>query len=148
VAQELADPIGTEFGIAADEITYGADVETAMRNLYFRVGQEDLPLFVTAVAIQGSTGGNLSEILSNLSAVIRLRFKMRRKIRALAAEGKFSALFLSGLPVAVFFLLNVMTPEYYASIWKYDATKIGLGCAAGWMLMGNVLMYKMCNFRI
>lgn len=148
VAQELADPIGTEFGIAADEITYGADVETAMRNLYFRVGQEDLPLFVTAVAIQGSTGGNLSEILSNLSAVIRQRFKMRRKIRALAAEGKFSALFLSGLPIAVFFLLNVMTPDYYASIWKYDLTKIGLGVAAGWMLMGNILMYKMCNFRI
>jgi len=148
VAQELADPIGTEFGIAADEITYGADVETAMRNLYFRVGQEDLPLFVTAVAIQGSTGGNLSEILSNLSAVIRLRFKMRRKIRALAAEGKFSALFLSGLPVAVFFRLNVMTPIYYMSSWQYDVTKIGLGCAAGWMLMGNVLMYKMCNFRI
>ena len=60
-------------------------VETAMRNLYFRVGQEDLPLFVTAVAIQGSTGGNLSEILENLSAVIRQRFKMRRKIKALAA---------------------------------------------------------------
>jgi tight adherence protein B len=148
VAQELADPIGTEFGIAADEVTYGADVETAMRNLYFRVGQEDLPLFVTAVAIQGSTGGNLSEILSNLSAVIRQRFKMRRKIRALAAEGKFSALFLSGLPVAVFLLLNVLTPNYYASIWQYDLTKIGLGCAAGWMMMGNVLMFKMCNFRI
>src|SRR5436305_5517604 len=147
-AQEMPDPIGTEFGIAADEITYGADVETAMRNLYFRVGQEDLPLFVTAVSIQGSTGGNLSEILANLSRVIRERFKMRRKIKALAAEGKFSALFLSGLPVAVFLLLNVMTPNYYMSIWQYDVTKIGLGSAAGWMLMGNVLMYKMCNFRI
>src|SRR2546423_3289802 len=97
VAQELPDRIGTEFGIAADEITYGADVETAMRNLYFRVGQEDLPLFVTAVAIQGSTGGNLGEILANLSAVIRERFKMRRKIRALAAEGRASALILSSL---------------------------------------------------
>jgi tight adherence protein B len=148
VAQELADPIGTEFGIAADEITYGADVETAMRNLYFRVGQEDLPLFVTAVAIQGSTGGNLSEILSNLSSVIRLRFKMRRKIKALAAEGKFSALFLSGLPVAVFCLLNVMTPNFYGSILQYDLTKWGLGLAGGWMLAGNIVMYKMCNFRI
>ena len=148
VAQELPDPIGTEFGIAADEITYGADVETAMRNLYFRVGQEDLPLFVTAVAIQGSTGGNLSEILSNLSSVIRLRFKMRRKIKALAAEGKFSALFLSGLPVAVFLLINAMTPDFYGSIIKYDLTKWGLGIAATWMLMGNVVMYKMCNFRI
>jgi tight adherence protein B len=148
VAQELADPIGTEFGIAADEITYGADVETAMRNLYFRVGQEDLPLFVTAVAIQGSTGGNLSEILSNLSSVIRQRFKMRRKIKALAAEGKFSAIFLSGLPIAVFGLINVMTPDFYGSILQYDLTKWGLGLAAGWMIAGNIAMYKMCNFRI
>src|SRR5437588_137616 len=139
VAQEMPDPIGTEFGIAADEITYGADVETAMRNLYFRVGQEDLPLFVTAVSIQGSTGGNLSEILENLSRVIRERFKMRRKIRALAAEGKFSALFLSGLPVVIFFLLQVMTPDFYGSIIKYDVTRWGLGLAAAWMMAGNLV---------
>src|ERR1700681_4122403 len=88
VAREMKDPIGTEFGIVADEVTYGADLETAMRNLYFRVGQDDLPLFVTAVAIQGATGGNLREILHNLSTVIRQRFKMRRKVKALAAEGK------------------------------------------------------------
>jgi len=148
VAQEMPDPIGTEFGIAADEVTYGADVETAMRNLYFRVGQEDLPLFVTAVSIQGSTGGNLSEILENLSRVIRERFKMRRKIKALAAEGKFSALFLSGLPVAIFFLLNIVAPDFYAIIWNQSLTKMGLTIAATWMILGNIVMYKMCNFRI
>ncbi|TMJ03943.1 MAG: type II secretion system F family protein [Alphaproteobacteria bacterium] len=148
VAQEMPDPIGTEFGIAADEITYGADVETAMRNLYFRVGQEDLPLFVTAVSIQGSTGGNLSEILENLSRVIRERFKMRRKIRALAAEGKFSALFLSGLPVAIFILLNVVAPDFYSIVWNQSLTKMGLALAATWMILGNMVMYKMCNFRI
>ena len=96
----MKDPIGSEFGIVADEITYGADLETALRNLYFRIGQDDLPLFVTAVAIQGSTGGNLGEILENLSGVIRQRFKMRRKIRALAAEGRASAIILSSLPIA------------------------------------------------
>jgi tight adherence protein B len=148
VAQEMPDPIGTEFGIAADEVTYGADVETAMRNLYFRVGQEDLPLFVTAVSIQGSTGGNLSEILENLSRVIRERFKMRRKIRALAAEGKFSALFLSGLPVAIFFLLNIVAPDFYAVVWNQSLTKMGLTLAATWMVLGNIVMYRMCNFRI
>src|SRR5688572_8480990 len=148
VAQELADPIGTEFGIAADEITYGADVEAAMRNLYFRVGQEDLPLFVTAVSIQGSTGGNLSEILENLSRVIRERFKMRRKIKALAAEGKFSALFLSGLPVAIFLLLQVVAPNFYGIVWNQSLTKMGLGLAGTWMVLGNIVMYKMCSFRI
>jgi tight adherence protein B len=148
VAREMKDPMGTEFGIIADEVTYGADMETGMRNLSFRVGQEDLPLFVTAVAIQSSTGGNLSEILSNLSAVIRMRYKMRRKIRALAAEGKFSAFFLSGLPIAVFLLLNVATPDFYTSVWDKSLTRIGLGGAAGWMALGNLLMYRMVNFKI
>jgi tight adherence protein B len=113
VGREMPDPIGSEFGMVSDEITYGADLETAMRNLYFRVGQDDLPLFVTAVAIQGSTGGNLSEILGNLSAVIRQRFKMRRKIKALAAEGRFSAFILSGLPIAMFLVLQLMAPDFY-----------------------------------
>jgi tight adherence protein B len=148
VARELPDPVGTEFGIAADEVTYGADLETAMRNLYFRVGQEDLPLFVTAVAIQSSTGGNLSEILQNLSSVIRLRFKMRRKVRALAAEGRFSALLLSAVPLVLFGLLKIAAPDFYASVWHHSATQVGLGAAAAWMLAGNYVMYRMVNFRI
>jgi len=148
VAREMPDPIGTEFGIVVDEITYGADLETGMRNLYFRVGQDDLPLFVTAVAIQGSTGGNLGEILENLSAVIRQRFKMRRKIRALAAEGRASALILSSLPIALFLVIQVITPDFYGSIWHADITKIALAAAGGWMGIGNFIMYRMVNFRI
>jgi tight adherence protein B len=73
---------------------------------------------------------------------------MRRKIRALAAEGKFSALFLSGLPVAIFILLNVVAPDFYAIIWNQSLTKMGLTLAATWMIAGNIVMYKMCNFRI
>jgi tight adherence protein B len=148
VGREMADPVGTEFGMVSDEITYGADLETALRNLFFRVGQEDLPLFVTAVAIQGSTGGNLSEILGNLSAVIRQRFKMRRKIKALAAEGRFSAFILSGLPIAMFLVLQVMAPDFYGLVWKIEMTKIVLACAGGWMAMGNLIMFKLVNFRI
>ena len=87
VGKEMPDPIGSEFGIVSDEMTYGSDLETAMRNLYFRVGTDDLPLFVTAVAIQRSTGGNLGEILENLSSVIRDRFKMRRKISRTGRRG-------------------------------------------------------------
>jgi tight adherence protein B len=148
VAREMADPIGSEFGIVSDEITYGADLETAMRNLYFRVGQDDLPLFVTAVAIQGSTGGNLGEILENLSGVIRQRFKMRRKIRALAAEGRASALILSALPIAIFFIIQLVAPDFYASVWHESLTKLALTLAGSWMLLGNFIMYRMVNFRI
>ena len=148
VAREMADPIGSEFGIVADEITYGADLETGMRNLYFRIGQDDLPLFVTAVAIQSSTGGNLGEILENLSAVIRQRFKMRRKIRALASEGRASAMILSSLPIIMFLVIQVITPDFYASVWHEDLTKICLAGAVGWMLIGNFIMFRMVNFRI
>jgi tight adherence protein B len=148
VAREMPDPIGSEFGIVADEITYGADLETAMRNLYFRLGQDDLPLFVTAVAIQGSTGGNLGEILENLSGVIRQRFKMRRKIKALAAEGRASAMILSSLPIGIFAAIQIVAPDFYGSVWKYDLTKICLGIAASWMLVGNFIMYRMVNFKI
>jgi tight adherence protein B len=148
VAREMADPVGTEFGIVADEITFGADLETGMRNLYYRIGQEDLPLFVTAVAIQGSTGGNLGEILQNLSAVIRQRFKMRRKVKALAAEGRASALILSSLPILMFLVIQVITPEFYGSVWNQDLTKICLAVAGAWMAVGNFIMYRMVNFKI
>jgi tight adherence protein B len=148
VSREMKDPIGSEFGTVSDEITYGADLETAMRNLYFRVGQDDLPLFVTAIAIQGTTGGNLGEILENLSKVIRDRFKMRRKIRALAAEGRASAMILSSLPIAIFLMIQLVAPEFYRSVWGQDMTKIGLSAAGAWMLLGNFIMYRMVNFRI
>src|SRR5262249_13722652 len=142
VAREMADPIGTEFGVVADEITYGADLETGMRNLYFRIGQEDLPLFVTAVAIQSSTGGNLGEILETRSAVIRQRLKMRRKVRALAAEGRASALILSSMPILMFLVIQILSPDYYASVWNEDLTKICLAAAVGWMGIGNFIMYR------
>jgi tight adherence protein B len=148
VAREMPDPVGTEFGIVSDEITYGADLETAMRNLYFRVGQEDTPLFVTAVAIQASTGGKLSEILENLSGVIRLRFKMRRKVYALAAEGRFSAILLSAVPILLFLVLKVTAPDFYTSVWHIDFTKYALAAAGGWMLVGNYIMYRMVSFKI
>ena len=148
VAKELPDPVGTEFGIVSDEITYGSDLETAMRDLYFRVGSEDLPLFVTAVAIQTSTGGNLGEILENLSGVIRQRFKMRRKIKALAAEGRASAIILSSLPIGIFAAIQFVTPEFYASVWHESLTKVGLAVAGGWMGVGNLIMYRLVNFKI
>jgi len=148
VAREMPDPAGSEFGIVGDEITYGADLETAMRNLFFRVGTDDLPLFVTAVAIQGSTGGNLGEILENLSGVIRQRFKMRRKIKALASEGRASALILSSLPIGIFAAIQLSTPEFYASVWDQNMTKIALAFAGCWMAVGNAIMFRMVNFKV
>jgi tight adherence protein B len=148
VAREMKDPIGSEFGIVADEITYGSDLESALRNLYFRIGQDDLPLFVTAVGIQASTGGNLGEILANLSKVIRERFKMRRKVRALAAEGRASAIILSSLPLLLMVIIHIVAPDFYGAVWNEELTRKVLVAAGSWMAFGNFIMYRMVNFRI
>src|SRR3954452_4496364 len=94
VARELPDPAGSEIGMTTDEIAYGREISTALENLYDRVGHEDLRFFATAVTIQSQTGGNLAEILTRLSRLLRERFRMRRKVRSLSAEGRMSALVL------------------------------------------------------
>ena len=148
VAREMADPVGTEFGMVEDEIVYGLDIETAMRNMLDRVGQEDLPLFVTSVAIQASTGGNLAEILSNLTEVVRARARMRRKIKAVSAEGRISALILTVAPVILFLVLNWLTPNFYSAHWNHPWMMWGLGGAAVWMAIGNFIMRRMVNFKV
>ena len=101
VAREMPDPLGTEFGIVSDEITFGLSLEQAVRKLSQRVGFEGLHLLSVSLSIQAKTGGNLTEILSNLSSVLRERQKLRLKIRALSAEGRMSAWIISLFPVVM-----------------------------------------------
>src|SRR5262249_28587537 len=114
--KHMPDPIGGELSLTAAEVSYGLDLETAMINLRSRVGQAGLALIVLAVSVQSKTGGNLAEVLTNLSKIIRERFKLRRKAYALAAEGRFSAILLSILPIALFGLLRFISPSYYGDI--------------------------------
>ena len=116
VSREMADPIGTEFGITSDEIAYGLDLEESLLNMTARVGDPDLSFLVTAVSVQSQTGGNLGEVLGNLSKVLRDRFKLSRKVVAMSAEGKLSAIALSSLPVGIFLMLNVIAPSFYGDI--------------------------------
>jgi len=148
VSRHMPDPIGTEFRVTAAEIAYGLDLETAMVNLHSRVGQPDLGLLSLAVGIQSKTGGNLAEILSTMSRVIRGRFKLRRKARALASEARVSAYILSGLPVLLFSLLLVVSPGFYGDIWSHPYTKPVLAGAVFWMLLGDYIMYRMARIRV
>jgi tight adherence protein B len=148
VARELPDPTGTEFAILADELTYGSDLETAMNNMATRVGQDDLLLVVVAAGIQSSTGGNLAEILGGMSKVVRERLKLRLKIKAMSAEGRFSALILSVLPFALFAILWIVAPSFYGEIWDLPMVKASLAAAVGWLIIGNVVMYRMVKFKI
>jgi tight adherence protein B len=147
VSREMPDPIGSEFGIVSDEVTYGSDMVTALRNLYERVGHEDLPLFVTAVSIQSTTGGNLREILDGLSNVIRERGKLRRKIKAISVEGRMSAYILTAVPVLLVIAVSVLMPSYYGDVVDHNLTWYLVAATLGWLLLGNAIMFKLARFR-
>jgi tight adherence protein B len=147
VAKEMRDPIGTEFGMTADEITFGLELNNAMENLARRVGQEDLLFFMTAINIQSKTGGNLAEILERLSRLIRQRSKIRLKIRALTAEGRMSSIFLSIVPFVVFGAINLLAPSFYGEVKDHPATVPVFIVALALLAIGNLIIRKMVNFR-
>jgi len=147
VGKEMPDPIGTEFGMLSDEVTYGSDLVTALNNLYDRVKVEELSLLISSISIQSTTGGNLRDILVGLSHVIRERSKMARKIRAISAEGRMSALFLTALPVLLFFALKFISPDYYNDIWDVDLSYFLVGGTVFWSILGNALILKMVSFK-
>jgi tight adherence protein B len=146
VAREMPDPLGTEFGIVSDEITFGLSIEQAVRKLSQRVGFEGLHLLSVSLSIQAKTGGNLTEILSNLSSVLREREKLRMKIRALSAEGRLSAWIISLFPLVMFGLLMVIAPSYYGDIWDNPLVMPAFLFFGLWALLGDFIMYRMVNF--
>ena len=147
VGREMTDPIGSEFGITIDEMTYGLDLPRALVNLSERVGVPDLSLLVTAVSLQSGTGGNLSEVLQNLSKVLRDRFQLRRKVRALSADGRFSAYGLFILPILIFLAIYLPNPRYYTDAWQNPMFKVSIVGLCVWSLIGDYIMYKMINFK-
>lgn len=147
VAREMSDPIGTEFGVVADEVTYGSDLVSALHSLFERVGHEDLPLFVTAVSIQHSSGGNLREILDGLSTVIRERGKLKRKVRAISTEGRMSAYILTAVPILLMTAIMVTMPHFYNDVWDEPMTWYLLGGSFAWLMLGNFMLFKMSTFK-
>ncbi|WP_244425883.1 type II secretion system F family protein [Mesorhizobium amorphae] len=146
VAREMPDPLGTEFGIVSDEITFGLSLENAVRKLSQRVGFEGLHLLSVSLSIQSKTGGNLTEILHNLSSVLRERQKLRLKIRALSAEGRMSAWIISLFPVAMFLILQLAAPAYYGTVWNNPVILPVFTLFGIWALLGDFIMYRMVNF--
>jgi tight adherence protein B len=147
VAREMPDPVGTEFGMLSDEIGFGLDIRSALDNLYRRVGQVDLLFLTVSVGIQAQTGGNLGEILSRLSRLMRSRANMRLKIRALSAEGRASAMTLSAFPFILFFLVNMISPAYYGAIRSNPIVEPSIYLGLFLLIVGNLIMYRMVNFK-
>jgi len=147
VAREMPDPVGSEFGIVADEIMFGLDQAVAIDNLQSRVGQDDLSFFATAVNIQHQTGGNLGEILSRLSLMLRNRMKLRLKVRSLSSEGRLSAIALSATPFVLFGIISLLSPDYFLSIKDHPITVPALIVGGLMLTIGNIILYRMVNFR-
>lgn len=147
VAREMPDPIGTEFGLVFDEMTYGLDLKAALENLGNRVPVQDLHYLVVAVRVQYGTGGNLAEVLAGLSKVVRDRIRMKARIRALSAEGRMSASILSALPFVLAGLIFLLNPDYYLNAMADPAFVPLIGWGGFGILMGIAAMHRIVNFR-
>ena len=147
VAREMPDPVGTEFGIVSDEIMFGLEQPIAVDNLGPRVGHNDLSFFSTAVNIQHQTGGNLAEILSRLSRMLRSRSKLRLRIRALSAEGRLSGVVLSLTPFILFALITLISPDYFFGVKDHPIAIPALIVGGLLLVIGNVTLYRMVNFK-
>jgi len=148
VATEATDPIATEFAITFEEINYGVSVGDAMLNMATRVPSIDLRYFVIAVLLQRETGGNLSELLDNLSMLIRQRFKLLGKIRVLAAEGKLSAYILIALPFATAAMIFLVNPKFMSVLWKDPAGLNVIFAAIVMMILGSLWMWRIVKIRV
>jgi tight adherence protein B len=147
VAREMPDPVGSEFGIVADEIMFGLEQSAAIDNVCRRVGEPDLVYFATAVNVQHQTGGNLAEILTRLSRLLRNRCKLRLKIRALSSEGRLSAIVLSLAPFILFGVIMLISPDYFGSVRDHPVIPLALGVGLTLLAIGNIVMYRMVHFK-
>lgn len=127
VAREVPDPIGPEFDRTLRETNFGVPVEEAFQRLLERLPDADLELVITALLVQRSTGGNLSEILESMQETIHARVQIKEELRALTAQGRLSAWIISLLPVILAVLINLMNPEYFRPMLTHPL---------GWMLLG------------
>ena len=116
VSKEIQDPLASEFGVIADEAAYGRDLGEALKDMAERLDMQDLRFLAVAVTIQQQSGGNLAEILAGLAKVIRARFRLFRRVKAITAEAKWSGKFLSGFPLAALVVINLGDPHYYDEV--------------------------------
>lgn len=147
-SEEIADPLGTELGLIADEIAYGRDAGEAIGEFGERVDLQDLRFLAVSVSIQQKSGGNLAEILEGLSKVIRARFKLFRRVKAITAEAKWSGMFLSGFPIAAMIMIQAIKPDYYDNV-KGTPLYVPLAIVVCVFLLVNILyMRKMTSIKV
>jgi tight adherence protein B len=148
VSREYTGPVGEEMSKVYDEQKIGISMAEACLHAAERMPITEMQMFATGIAIQQQTGSSLSEILINLAKVIRARFRLKRKVQALSAEAKASAMIIGSLPILVGAGMTLINPDYMYPLYNTLKGKFLLYAAIGWMGCGIVIMKQMINFRI
>ncbi|MCV2867991.1 type II secretion system F family protein [Defluviimonas sp. WL0002] len=148
VANEMSDPIATEFGVVLDQVSYGDDLPDAFSEFADRIDQEDVRYLAISIAIQHGTGSDLARVLNTLSTVIRARMAMRRRIQAISAEGRLTSVFLSALPVFIVLFTQFTSPNYYMGVID-DPLFQPFAIIVGTLVVVNYLVLRrLVDFRI
>ncbi len=148
VANEVQDPLATEFGVIADECAYGRDIGEALKDLAERLDMQDLRFLSVAVGIQQQSGGNLAEILAGLAQVIRARFRLFRRVKAITAEAKWSGKFLSGFPVFCLLFILVKDPGYYDEVLDHPWFIPGCFFVGIMLTLNLIVMRILTNIKV
>jgi tight adherence protein B len=148
VGREMADPVGTEFGMAADEIAYGSTMQEAIGRMAERCQHPDVDLFAATVRLQERAGGNLTGLLKLNANTVRERHKMRLKIKAASSEGRASAMILTSAPFVAIGFIMISSPHFYGDVIHEPMVKWGLTGLGVWMFIGNMVMRRMIDMRL
>ncbi|SLN49686.1 type II secretion system F family protein [Pseudooctadecabacter jejudonensis] len=148
VAKEVPDPLGTEMGVISDEAAYGRDMGETLKHMAERMDMQDMRFLAVAVTIQQTAGGNLAEILDGLSKVIRARFKLFRRVKAITAEAKWSGMFLSVFPLGALVMINLIQPNYYDDVKETAAFIPACLVVAGFLVANVIVMRRLVNIKV
>ncbi|MFM5895535.1 MAG: type II secretion system F family protein [Novosphingobium sp.] len=148
LTNEMEDPLGSEFGMVSDEVAYGANLNDALMRMADRWDLEDMRMFVVSLSLQAETGGNLAEILSNLSGVIRDRASMYMKVRALSSEGRMSGLMLTILPALTFLSMFAVNPAFYLDVSGDPSFVIGFSGLMVLYAIGVITIRRMVDLKV
>ncbi|NIJ16947.1 type II secretion system F family protein [Sphingobium vermicomposti] len=148
LTKEMKDPIGSEFGIVVDEVTYGSDLRDALQRMAERWDMNEMHMFVISLSVQAETGGNLAEILENLSGVVRERASLFMKVRALSSEGRMTAVMLTALPILAFVALFLINPAFYLDIAQDPMFIFGFSGLIILYIIGFVTIRRMVDLKV
>lgn len=148
VADESPEPVRSEFAIVVEEQALGLDLREALTNMANRIGSLDLKFFVTAVVLQRSAGGNLTEVLENTSRLIRDRFRILGDIKTFTAQGRMTGVILSALPVSIGIFMVIVAPNYFHKMWDDPTGRAVLGFAFLMQLLGWLTIRKIVDIKV